>query len=162
MDIVRRVCCAFGIKGLDDARWFCYGHLQETPKHIEGLMPLLRQYYIPCKAKLFCDGPMTVKRCLTVLKQLARLYRHDLITILISQQRVYYIVPKEYQRYRIAQECKTVFFGDLLYDGDTQQQQKPGHGEHRCAGEDACKEEAQQEGGDSLYEARASGCVACS
>ena len=40
----------------------------------------LRKYYLPCKAKLFLEN-INLKKCITIARQLLKLYDYDLVSI---------------------------------------------------------------------------------
>lgn len=72
-DVVDTVARAFGLDGLDDARFFSRYDFARlgTVEALAALAPMLEAFYLPCKAKLYLRnlGDMTV---LTVLRQLLR------------------------------------------------------------------------------------------
>lgn len=80
--VIRLLNC-FGLRGLDDRRSFCKLDLcqMETLKKLEteGVLPDLREFYLPCKARVYLDN-ITEKKAITVLKQVLRLHKHLLIT----------------------------------------------------------------------------------
>jgi hypothetical protein len=80
-DLVQRVLQCFGLSGFGDRRMFCKFDLenQKTVERMNAIVPELRHYYMPCKAKTYLVD-MTVKKCVTVLKQVIRLYGLSLIS----------------------------------------------------------------------------------
>ncbi len=77
-----RLLAAFGIRGLHDRRVFSKHDLvvQRTLDVLrdDGVLEELRDFYIPCKARVYLDG-MSEKKAITVLKQVLRLHDHILI-----------------------------------------------------------------------------------
>lgn len=69
----------FDLKGLNDARMFSKKELEQrrTLEKLAELKPVLQEYYLKCKANLYLEN-MTVKKALTVLKQVIRLYGYTL------------------------------------------------------------------------------------
>ena len=103
-DLTLRVLACFGLQGFHDRRMFCKYDLEslDTVGRLTALVPELRTYYIPCKAKMYLVG-INHKKSVTVLKQIIRL--HGLT--LISRERniqgkkvIYYqlMCPGDYDR----------------------------------------------------------------
>jgi hypothetical protein len=80
-DILQVVMQAFGLGGLDDRRSFSKLDMQEmgTVEKIRELVPQLRDYYLPCKARVYLEN-ITEKKAITILKQMLRLHAHTLMS----------------------------------------------------------------------------------
>jgi hypothetical protein len=91
-----RVYKCFGYEVLVEDYTFCKADLQrlETVNKMSEIRDELCQYYIPCKAKLYLTS-MNVSKCITILRQLLRLYN----IALLSKQR--YIRHKKTTFYSI-------------------------------------------------------------
>jgi hypothetical protein len=48
-----------------------------TVKKLNELKPILEEYYLPCKARLYLDD-MTEKKSITVLRQVLRLFKYHI------------------------------------------------------------------------------------
>jgi hypothetical protein len=80
--VLHRLLMAFGIRDLADRRVFSKHDLvfMRTLDMLreDGVLDALREYYIPCKARVYLDD-VTEKKAITVLKQVLRLHDHVLI-----------------------------------------------------------------------------------
>jgi hypothetical protein len=84
IDVFMKVIECFGLTGLSDRRFFSKIDMQrnETVRKLTLLVPELRDYYLPCKAKLYLNS-VTEKRAITIFKQLLKLFSH----VLLSRER---------------------------------------------------------------------------
>lgn len=69
----------FNLQGIDDCHSFSKWDLTRynTISHFEKLIPRLIEVYLPCKSKIYLRTD-TVKRCITVLKQVLKVFGHRL------------------------------------------------------------------------------------
>ena len=82
--------------------------------NILSIRDLLEEYYLPCKKKVYLDN-LTLKKCITILRQLVKLYDY----ILKSNEKyikgekiiIYYIVPisMKTQNNKIEKNCVISF-----------------------------------------------------
>lgn len=79
--LVLRILVCFGLHGFRDRRQFCKHDLQamNTVATLGALIPELSTYYMPCKAKTYLQN-INEKKCITILKQVIRLYGMTLIS----------------------------------------------------------------------------------
>ena len=78
-DILLLLLRAFNLKGLHDKTKFKSSDLTEnqTPIKMNNIKYKLSEFYIPCKARTYlCD--FDNNRCLTILRQVLRLYDYQL------------------------------------------------------------------------------------
>jgi hypothetical protein len=78
-DILINILECFDLKGLNDMHMFSKKELEQrkTTDRLNMLKPQLSEYYLHCKAKVYLED-ITVKKALTILKQVLRLYGHSL------------------------------------------------------------------------------------
>lgn len=65
----------FGLASLDD-KWVVtqeFLRRHDVVGRVRATEPRLRPYYIPCKARIYLNN-LTLKKCVTVLRQTLRLY----------------------------------------------------------------------------------------
>ena len=84
IDMLNMVIDCFGLNGLTDRRLFCKADMLrlETVAKLNLIVPVLRDYYLPCKAKIYLNN-ITEKKSITILKQLLKLFSH----VLLSRER---------------------------------------------------------------------------
>ena len=77
-DVVIRILKLHGIEGFDLAKSFTIKDFEEraVASKIKQFQPDLRTYYLKCKWKYITD--LTPKKCLTLLRQLLKLYGYKL------------------------------------------------------------------------------------
>ena len=51
-----------------------------TLEKMQREVETLREYYFPCKAKLFLDN-LNLKKCITIARQLLKLYDYDIVSV---------------------------------------------------------------------------------
>lgn len=80
-DLVTRVLHCFGLLDFFDRRHFCKNDLNAmgTVARVTDLVPELSTFYMPCKAKTYLQN-INEKKCITILKQVIRLYGMTLIS----------------------------------------------------------------------------------
>lgn len=69
-EVSAAVAEAFGLASLDDGEPFSRADIvaRGTPAALETLRPVLSEVYIPCKAAIYVEQPITPERCLTILR----------------------------------------------------------------------------------------------
>ena len=69
----------FGIIDFNDKKEFTKSNLEDLNiiSKIEDLIPKLVIYYLPCKYEMFLKD-FTINKCITILRQLLRLYNYKL------------------------------------------------------------------------------------
>ena len=69
----------FNLSGLEDTKSFTKKDLYmfETVKKINENISLLEELYLPCKAKIYLTE-LNEKKCVTILRQLLKLYNYNL------------------------------------------------------------------------------------
>ena len=70
---------------------------------IEQMLHILREYYFPCKAKLFLDN-LNLKKCITIARQLLKLYDYDILSIersVNTKKILFYHLAKKDEKQRI-------------------------------------------------------------
>ena len=69
----------FGIIDFNDKKEFTKSNLEDLNiiSKIEDLIPELVIYYLPCKYEMFLKH-FTINKCITILRQLLRLYNYKL------------------------------------------------------------------------------------
>lgn len=84
LPLVLQALRCFGLNGLDDRRMFCKDDLDklDTLRQLDLIVPVLRAYYMPCKARTYLEN-IGEKRAITILKQVLRLHGY----ILLSRER---------------------------------------------------------------------------
>lgn len=80
--LFERLLNCFGIEQIGDNVSFTKEHLVmiKTLDKFKELVDELRQYYIPCKARIYLEN-LTVPKCITVLRQIMRLYSCYMMSI---------------------------------------------------------------------------------
>ena len=69
----------YNLSSLDDQKSFTKKDLQqfETVKKIGDNLSLFEDIYLPCKAKIYLSD-LTEKKCVTVLRQILKLFKYNL------------------------------------------------------------------------------------
>jgi hypothetical protein len=80
-DVLTAILRAFKLGGLDDNSCFSKEDLEKykTIEQIETLKEQLRQYYLPCKFKIYLER-LTAGKCITILRQVLKLFQVKLIS----------------------------------------------------------------------------------
>ena len=82
-EVLVKLLNCFGLNDLTDKRFFCKFDIVQNNvvQKVKVLKPTLDEYYLPCKSKVYlCDGNMSEKRAVTILKQVLRLHGHYLMS----------------------------------------------------------------------------------
>jgi len=80
--IIQSILETFGLDNLEDDRFFTKKHMTEinTVHNINLLKTKLENYYIPCKSRIYLRD-LTVKKCITILRQFIKNYNYKVIGI---------------------------------------------------------------------------------
>lgn len=98
-ELLERILACYGLKNLDDTKYFTKYDLElyNTIEKLNDLKDELKQYYIPCKSKIYLDD-ITVKRCFTILRQVIKLFNYKLNStekyIAKKKQLAYQLIPE--------------------------------------------------------------------
>ena len=99
-DILNKLLNSYGIKSLKDSNTFSKKDLEsnDTVKKVTALLPLLNEYYLPCKQKVYLKN-LTTKKLITILRQFLRIFKYYLFSkekyIKNEKIIVYQILPME-------------------------------------------------------------------
>lgn len=79
LDFLNKFLNLYGINNLEDSVEFSKYELIDLNivDKIEDLIPELVMYYLPCKYEMFLTN-MNVNKCLTILRQIIKLYDYEL------------------------------------------------------------------------------------
>ena len=82
LEVVMQLLACFGLESLQDKRLFSKHDLMQdkTVEKIKELLPVLEEYYLPCKSRIYLQN-INEKRALTILKQVLRLHQYYLMSI---------------------------------------------------------------------------------
>lgn len=89
----------FGLFGLDDTHIFTKYELRllKTCNQIKVLVPMLKEYYLPCKADLYINQELTEVKVLTILRQILRVHEYTLVSIernINHEKQIFYCVKQ--------------------------------------------------------------------
>ena len=78
-DLFIKILKCFGLDNINDKRSFTRKHLTyiNTVEKMEELVPTLKLYYIPCKARTYLNN-LTEKNVVTILRQILKTQQHSL------------------------------------------------------------------------------------
>ena len=78
--IVQLILDAFGLDDLEDTRLFTKEHMKdiETVQKIVELSDQLKEYYLPCKSKVYLKN-LNEKKCITILRQFIKIHHYKCI-----------------------------------------------------------------------------------
>ena len=115
-ELVEKVLNIFGLSNFDDTKNFTKKDLEniDTLNNILSIKDLLEEYYLPCKKKVYLDN-LTLKKCITILRQLVKLYDYTLKSnekyIKGEKIIIYYVVPisMKSQNNKIEKNCVISF-----------------------------------------------------
>jgi hypothetical protein len=81
-DVARRVLQCFGLTDFRDRRSFSKYDMENygTAGLMGAMVGELSQFYMPCKARTYLTQPASSKKCITILKQIIRLYGFTLMS----------------------------------------------------------------------------------
>lgn len=79
--LLEKILLCFNLKGLNDSKIFTkYDlHFNNTIAKLNQLKSQIEVYYVPCKGRIYLDD-ITIKKCITILRQVLRLYDFNLET----------------------------------------------------------------------------------
>lgn len=80
--LLERLLLCFGIQFFGENITFTKEHLVKinTLDKVNSMVEELRQYYIPCKARLYLED-LTVPKCITILRQILKLHMCYIMSI---------------------------------------------------------------------------------
>ena len=80
LNIVQSVLEAFGLDNIEDTRLFTKDHMidVETVQKISKLSNELKDYYLPCKGKIYLSD-LNEKKCITILRQFVKIHHYKCI-----------------------------------------------------------------------------------
>ena len=98
INLVIDIIKLFGLNGFDDINLFTKLNLLElkTVGNFKNIIPILKEYYLPCKAKIYLTS-LDEKKCITILRQLLKKNNYNLV----SNEK--YIKGVKYNFYHIKQ-----------------------------------------------------------
>ena len=81
IEIVQQLCFLFNIDiyNLDKKHSFTKKELidEKFETHFDTIVTLLDSYYLTCKKKIYLDN-ITIQKCITLLRQILKLYNYSL------------------------------------------------------------------------------------
>ena len=94
--VIHNLLSCFGLENLEDQKIFTKKDLKEicTIEQIESLVPVLEEYYLPCKKKKYLTE-LTYKKVITLLRQFIKCYDYGLY----SKEK--YIQGEKYLTYQL-------------------------------------------------------------
>jgi hypothetical protein len=101
-DFLRSFILCYGITNLEDTREFTKFDLVviDTIIKIHNLVPKLIEYYIPCKHKIYLVD-IDLNRCITILRQIIRLYEYELVKrehVQNKKKSIYYHIRPKHKK----------------------------------------------------------------
>ena len=80
--IVQLILDAFGLDNLEDTRLFTKEHMKdiETVQKIVELSDQLKEYYLPCKSKVYLKN-LNEKKCITILRQFVKFHNYKCLSM---------------------------------------------------------------------------------
>ena len=83
IDIIIKICSFFGIdlNNIDKKNSFTKKELDDInlQDNFNEIKLLLTQFYLPCKTKIYLEN-ITIKKCITILRQILKLYNYSVIS----------------------------------------------------------------------------------
>ena len=81
-EILEKLLEAFYLTSLNDTRFFTKTNIidNNTTQNIIDLIPILKKYYLPCKAKIYLNN-LTYKKCITILRQFLKFFHYKCIAM---------------------------------------------------------------------------------
>lgn len=106
----------YGLSGLDDTKSFTKKELIsiETVNNINQHKGLLEEIYLPCKAKIYLKD-LNEKKCITILRQLLRLFNYSLKSIekyIQSEKMIEYTIHCNFKKEESNMEEKCIISFD--------------------------------------------------
>ncbi len=98
--IVNALLAAFGLESLEDSRYFTKNNMYEsdTLERVIELQDELREYYLPCKARIYLES-LTDKKCVTILRQFIKPFHYKCMGLEKSlkghKQMTYRLLPMD-------------------------------------------------------------------
>ncbi len=99
----------FNIGDIDEIHSITYLSIRvyQTINKLYNLLDILLDIYLPCKYNFISN--LNTKRCLTILRQIIRLYDLKLTKYKVSHQSVYKIERKNIKKFKIENEKMLTF-----------------------------------------------------
>tara|TARA_B110000495_G_C22600886_1_gene359378 strand:+ start:232 stop:618 length:387 start_codon:yes stop_codon:yes gene_type:complete len=83
IDIIIKICSFFGIdlNNIDKKNSFTKKELEDInlQDNFNEIKLLLTHFYLPCKTKIYLEN-ITIKKCITILRQILKLYNYTVIS----------------------------------------------------------------------------------
>ena len=80
LQIIQELLSAFGLDNLEDTRLFTKDHMKDinTVDKINELQDKLKEYYLPCKSKIYLSN-IDEKKSITILRQFVKIHHYKCI-----------------------------------------------------------------------------------
>ena len=100
-EVINNLLACFGLENLEDSKIFTRKDLKEngTLEQIDSLIPVLEDYYLPCKKEKYLNN-LTYKKSITLLRQFIKCYDYGVY----SKEK--YIQGEKYLTYQLIPEDK--------------------------------------------------------
>lgn len=87
-DVVDLIARSFGLTGIGDRRLFSKRDMQanQTVQRLTHIKPILEEYYLPCKARIYL-ARISEKKAITIFKQLLKL--HDCVLVSLERNSMF-------------------------------------------------------------------------
>jgi len=81
LNLVTDIIKLFGLLNINDINLFTRQNLIDlnTMDKLYEYIPKLKEYYLPCKAKIYLTD-LDEKKCITILRQLLKQYNYNILT----------------------------------------------------------------------------------
>ena len=81
-ELARRLLKHLGITSFRDKKEITQDTMiaNKTIEKMQKEIPILKNFYLPCKSKLFLDN-LNLKKCITITRQILKLYDYDIVSI---------------------------------------------------------------------------------
>ena len=81
LNLVTDIIKLFGLLNINDINLFTRQNLIDlnTMDKLYEYIPKLKEYYLPCKAKIYLSD-LNEKKCITILRQLLKQYNYNILT----------------------------------------------------------------------------------
>ena len=80
LKIIQSILDSFGLDNLEDTRLFTKNHMNDmnTIEKINKLQDKLKEFYFPCKSKIYLKN-FDEKKCITILRQFLKIHNYKCI-----------------------------------------------------------------------------------
>ena len=116
-DFIEEILKLYGIENLEDSKQFTRKDLENLDlcNNLNEIFEKFNEYYLPCKFNIYL-GDITIKKSITLLRQLLKLYDYNVKSnekyIKGEKIIVYQILPKNSQKKQINNNNKCVISFD--------------------------------------------------